>query len=92
MPLYCIKRLMFTKNRNIKIKCKIDEKFYLYSGCFDCGLKKFETIDEEDLSYLLKTMLLYCLKCRKNTKGKKTKGCKGKKRKNNGFMKLRGLW
>ena len=33
---------MFIKNKNIKIKCKIDGKVNLYSRCFDCGFKKVE--------------------------------------------------
>ena len=28
---------------------------YTYPSCIGCGFKKFETIYEEDLSYLLKT-------------------------------------
>ena len=39
------------RKRNIKLKCKLDGKINLYSGC---GFKKFDTIDEEELSYLLK--------------------------------------
>ena len=45
---------MFTKNKNITIKTKIDRKINVYFRCIDCGFKKFETIDEEELSYLLK--------------------------------------
>ena len=41
MNPYCIKCLKFTKNKNINIKRKIDEKKNLYSRCIDCGLKKF---------------------------------------------------
>ena len=44
MNLYCINCLMFTKNKNIKIKRKIDRKINFYSCCIDCGFKKFETI------------------------------------------------
>ena len=33
-------------------------KINLYSYCIDCGLKKFETIDEEELSNLLKSLTL----------------------------------
>ena len=53
MNLYCIKCLMIKKNKNIKIKHKTVEKINLHSRCTDCGFKKFETIDEEELSYLL---------------------------------------
>ena len=54
MNFYRIKCLVFRRNRDIKIKCKIDGKNNLYCCSMDCGFKKFETIDEEDLSYLLK--------------------------------------
>ena len=54
MNLYCIKCLIFKKNNNITTKRDIDEKINLYSRCIDCGFKKFETIDEEKLSCLLK--------------------------------------
>ena len=46
--------LVFTKNRNTKIKGEIGGKISLYSHCIDCGFKKFETIDKERLRYLLK--------------------------------------
>ena len=49
--IYCIKCLMFTQNKKIKIKHKIDGKINLYSCCFDCSFKKSETIDEEKLNY-----------------------------------------
>ena len=45
------------KNNSIKIKQKIDGKTNLYFCCFDCGFKKFETIDEEELSDLLKVLI-----------------------------------
>ena len=48
---------MFTKDRNIKRKREIDEKINLYFCCIDCGFKKFETIDNEELSYLLKRLI-----------------------------------
>ena len=54
MSLYYIKCSLFTKNRNIKIKCETDRKISLYSFCIDCNFKKFETIDEGELSYLVK--------------------------------------
>ena len=57
MILYCIKCLMLTKSRNIKIKRKIDGKINLYFCCIDSGFKKFETIDEEELSYSLKGLI-----------------------------------
>ena len=57
MNLYCIKCLMFTKNEKIKIKHKIDRKANLYSRCSDCGFKIFETIYEEQLSYLLEGLI-----------------------------------
>ena len=37
-----------------KKKKEIDEKVNLYSNCIDCGFKKFETINKEELSDLLK--------------------------------------
>ena len=58
-------------------------------------LKEYDNINEEtkQLNSLLKilviykTMLLYCLKCRKkNTE--RLKKCKDKKRKNNAFIKM----
>ena len=57
MNFYCIKCLVFRRNRDIKIKCKTDGKNNLYCCSMDCGFKKFETIDEEDLSYLLKALI-----------------------------------
>ena len=45
------------KNGNMKIKREIDEKTNLYSGCVDCGFQKFETIDKEELRYLLKSLI-----------------------------------
>ena len=43
---------------------------------------------------IYKTMLSYCLKCRKNTGSKKSKSCKDKKkkRKNNDFIKVHNVW
>ena len=52
MNLYSIKCLMFTRNRNIKIKREIDGKDNFYSHCIDCGFKKCKTIDEKELSDL----------------------------------------
>ena len=48
---------MLTKSRNIRIKNKNDGKTNLYSFCINCGFKKFESIDEEELSYLLETLI-----------------------------------
>ena len=62
------------KNSNIKIKLKAHGKIYLYFRCVDCGFIKFETIDKNEQSDLLtfytiyKTILFYCLKCRKKQK------------------------
>ena len=46
--------LKFTNNNNIKIKHKIDGKINIYSYCVNCDFKKFETINEDELSDLLK--------------------------------------
>ena len=42
------------KNNNIQIKNKIDGKINLYFCCIDYGFEKFETIDKEEISDLLK--------------------------------------
>ena len=52
-----MKYLMFKKSRNIRIKYKIDGKTNLYSFCINYDFKKFESIDEEELSYLLETLI-----------------------------------
>ena len=52
--LFCIRCLKFIKNNDFKIKQEIDGKVNLYSHCIDCGFKKFEIIDKEELSDLLK--------------------------------------
>ena len=39
--------MTFTKNRNIKVKHKIDGKINLYSHSSDCGLENFYTVDKE---------------------------------------------
>ena len=71
MNLYGIKCLMFTEGNNIKIKREIDGEISTYSWCNDCGFKKFETIIEERpkkslaIWTIYKTMLSYCLKCKK---------------------------
>ena len=46
--------LKFTNNNNIKIKHEIDGKINIYSYCVNCDFKKFETINEDELSDLLK--------------------------------------
>ena len=40
--------------KNIKIKRQTDGKINIYSRCIDCGFEKFQTIDIEELSDLLK--------------------------------------
>ena len=57
MVFYCIKRLVFTKNRNIKQKYEIDTKNNLYSWCIDFSFKKFQINDEEELIYLLEGLI-----------------------------------
>ena len=52
---------MFTKNKNIKIKREIDSKmnlYYLYLYCIGCNFKKLETIDKEEVSYLLDGLII----------------------------------
>ena len=51
--MYCIECSKFTKNSNIKIKDELAGKINLYSSFIECGFKKFETIDKEELSNLL---------------------------------------
>ena len=58
MKLYGSKCLKFTNGDVTKIKQEKNTKINLYSYCIDCGLKKFETIDEEELSNLLKSLTL----------------------------------
>ena len=48
---------MFTKNRNFKIKCKIDGKINLYSRYTDFSFKMFETINDIELSNLQRQQL-----------------------------------
>ena len=50
MNLYCIRCSKFTKNNNVTIHGKIN----FYSHCAECGFKKLETTDKEELSDLLK--------------------------------------
>ena len=52
-----MKCLTFTKNKSIKIKRKIDDNINLYSHCIDCGFKKIEIFNEEELSYFLESLI-----------------------------------
>ena len=54
MNLYCINCSMFTKDSNIKIKCKTDGKINVYSRCIDCSFEIFEAIHKKGLRDLLK--------------------------------------
>ena len=54
MNLHCTKYLKFTNNNNIKKKRERDGKINSYCHCIECGFKKFETIDKEELCDLLK--------------------------------------
>ena len=57
MNLYCFKCSKFTNNNNnIKITHEIDRKNNPYSHCIECGFKKFEAIDKEELKDLLKSL------------------------------------
>ena len=58
MNVYCIKYLMFTENKNTKVKRKIDGKINIYSRCNDCSFKKFSAIDKEKLSDLWKDLII----------------------------------
>ena len=70
---------MFTvyKRQQYYNKNRTRWKIYLCAQCAGCGFENFETIDKEELSYLLKvskiykTILPYCLKYRKNRKNPK---------------------
>ena len=57
MNIYCINGLMFTKNKNNNVKLEIDRKIDLHSCCINCVFKTFENIDEEELSYLLESLI-----------------------------------
>ena len=50
---------MFTKKNNIKLKPKIDKKkkINLYFHCIDCGFKRFDSINKEELRVLLKDLI-----------------------------------
>ena len=56
MNLYCIKCWKLTNDNAIKIKHETDRKNNTYSFCIDYGFEKFETVDEEELSDLLKIL------------------------------------
>ena len=84
LNLYCIKCLQFINSNNTKTNREIDRKTNLYSHCIDCGFKKFEIIDEEEISGFINMSKLYikqrhCIVwvVEKNSK-KKFKGCKDK--------------
>ena len=59
MNLYCINCSMFTKDSNIKIKCKTDGKINVYSRCIDCSFEIFEAIHKKGLRDLLKVSSIY---------------------------------
>ena len=74
---------MSLENNYVKLKRERDEHFY--SLCNDWCFKRFATTHEEEMNDLLKkiqsnykTMLSYCLKCRKNTESKNPKVVKTK--------------
>ena len=48
MNFFCIKCLMFTKDNNIKLKLKIDEKISPYSRFNEPSFQKFATIDKKE--------------------------------------------
>ena len=52
MNHHFIKCSKFTKDSNIKIKCKKGWKINFYSHFVHCDFEKFETIDKEKLSDL----------------------------------------
>ena len=54
--LYYLKCSKFTSQNDTKIKRKIGGKNNLYSYFNKRGLKKFETIDEGEISNLLKSL------------------------------------
>ena len=65
---------MFAKNKNIKLKCKVDARINLCSYFNCCGFKKFVTIDKEGISdFLLRFNLSDCLKCSENKDNKNPK-------------------
>ena len=56
MNLDCLKCSKFMYNNNVKIKHEITGRIKLCSYYIDCGFKKFEAIDKEDLNDLLKRL------------------------------------
>ena len=68
MNPYCIKCSKLTNDNDIKVEHEIDGKINLYSHCIDCW---FGFIDEEEVMIywkfhsINKTVLSYCLKCKK---------------------------
>ena len=50
MSLYFTEFLKFTKNNNIETKRRMDGKINLYLYFINCGFKKLETTDEEELA------------------------------------------
>ena len=57
MNLSCIKYLIFTKDKEIKTKRKIDGKISFNFHCIDYGFKMFATNDEKELSDLIKVLI-----------------------------------
>ena len=56
-------------------------------------IKNLETLSiYRRLEPASKTMLSYCLKCRKNTESENAKVATRKKWKNNGFIKISSVW
>ena len=54
----------FYKNNYFKIKQETDGNVNLSSHCIECGFKKFETIDKEELRDLLKVeTTIYMKQC-----------------------------
>ena len=74
LNLDCIKCLKFISRNDINIKRKIEVKTNLYPNCINCGFKKIETTDKEEiknllknLNYIYRIMVLYCLSRRTKT-------------------------
>ena len=61
-------------------------KYLIYSGCIDCGFKKFETIDKKNwvIYWKLKLSIKQCFRLvwnvekKKKKKESKSQGCKDK--------------
>ena len=63
---------MFAKNKNIKLKCKVDARISL--TVFAVFFRKFVTIDKEEIrDFLLRFNLSDCLKCSENKDNKNPK-------------------